>query len=302
MVENNTLLEVKDLEKMYGEKRALNRVNLKLEEGEILGLVGPNGAGKTTLLKLVLGLILPTGGTIKIFGKRLESLHEEERQRVGYIADESNLYEYLTVKEMIRFNQGFYPNWNEKRCQDLVERMNLPLNERVKHLSRGMKTQLSLILALIPSPQLLLMDEPLEGLDPVRRIQLLNTVLEDFSETEKRSIIISSHHLEELERLAGRVVFMHQGEIKKESSMDDFKVEEKTLRIVFQKEAPSSLFQMEGIKEYSREGERAYLISIENNFPAIYEAFSREPHFVLEIYHRNLEDLFYEYQGGARDV
>lgn len=301
-MENNALLEAKDLGKVYKEKKALNRVNLRLERGEILGLVGPNGAGKTTFLKLVLGLISPTSGTIKVFGRNLESLGREERQRIGYIADESNLYEYLTVEEMIRFNQGFYPRWNKKRCQDLVERMNLPLKERVKNLSKGMKTQLSLILALIPNPQLLLMDEPLEGLDPVRRIQLLNTVLEDFSSSEERSIIISSHHLEELERLAGRVVFMHQGEIKKESSMDDFKGKEKTLRIVFQKEPPPSLFSMEGIARVTKEGDRAYLIAIEDNFPAIYEACSKEPHFVLEIYHRNLEDLFYEYQGSDQGV
>lgn len=288
-------LEVKDLGKMYREKRALKKVTIKLERGEILGLVGPNGAGKTTFLKLAMGLIRPSTGSIKIFGKDIVSLKREERQKIGYIADEPNLYEFLRVEEMIRLNQDFYPDWDEKLCQDLVEKMNLPTGEKIKHLSRGMKTQLALILALVPRPQLLLMDEPLEGLDPVRRIALLNIVLEDFTTSEDRSIIISSHHLEEIERIAGRVVFMQDGEIKRLESMDALRSEEKTIRIVFQKEPPPSLFKMEGIKKVSKEGEQAYLLAVEENFSTIYEACSREPHYVLEIYHRNLEDLFNEY-------
>lgn len=295
-------LEVKDLNKRFGEKETLKNINLTVKTGEILGLVGPNGAGKTTFLKLVMGLIQPTSGEIRIFGEEKNSLTEELRYQIGYIADEPNLYEFLPVEELIKLNQSFYPHWDEKKCQNLIEKMQLPVKEKVKHLSRGMKTQLALILALVPRPQLLLMDEPLEGLDPVRRIHLLNTVLEDFMRSGDGSIIISSHHLEELERMVGKVAFLHQGELRKLAAIDDFKKEEKTIRIVFQKKPPPPLLAMKGIKKVSQEGEQAYLLTIEENFAAIYEACSRCPHFVLEIYHRNIEDLFDDYGGGISHV
>lgn len=301
-MKRETALEVKDLNKNFGEKKVLQNISLTVETGEILGLVGPNGAGKTTLLKSVMGLILPSQGQIRIFGQEIHTQKKQDRYHLGFIADEPNLYEFLKVEEMLALNRRFFPQWDEERCQKLLKAMQLPPQEKIKHLSRGMKTQLALILALVPRPRLLLMDEPLEGLDPVRRIQLLNLVLEEFMGSGEGAILISSHHLEELERMVGRVAFLHEGKLKKVAAMDDFKGEEKTIRVVFQKAPPADFFSMKGIKKVSKEGELAYLLAIEENFPAIYEACSQKPHFVLEIYHRDLEDLFHEYEGGKTHV
>ena len=298
---NNCCLAIKDLTKSYGAKQALAGVTLNLEAGEILGLVGPNGSGKTTLIKSIMGLIQLTSGSIKIFGKEMRSLSRQERRGLGYIAEEPNLYDFMTVKDTILFNRGFYPEWDEARCQDLLSRFHLPLDEKVKNLSRGMKTQLALVLTLVPAPRLLILDEPLEGLDPLRRIEFINLLLEDFMEKEERTVLISSHYLEELERMADRIAFIHEGILKRVAPMEHLRKEEKTIRVVFQKEPPKTLFSMPGIKDINREGKLGFLITVEDNFSAIFEACSRHPHFVLDIYHRNLEDLFHDYSGGNKD-
>lgn len=294
---NDSCLQIKNLDKDFGPKKALSAVTLNLEKGEIMGLVGPNGAGKTTMIKLIMGLLHPTGGSIRIYGKDRKALTRADWRMVGYIADEPILYDFMTVGKLIDFNKNFYPQWDENRCSELILRFHLPADEIIKNLSRGMKTQLALILALSQMPDLLVLDEPLDGLDPLRRLEFLNLVLEDFSKQEGRSILISSHYLEELERIADRIAFLHEGVLKRVVPMEQLKIEEKTIRVVFQKEPPEKLFAMPGIKAIQKEGKTGYLITIEDNFNAIYEACCSYPHFVLEIYHRNLEDMFFDYAG-----
>lgn len=262
-----------------------------------MGLVGPNGAGKTTLIKLVMGLIKPSSGMVKVFGKEENVLGAVNRKRIGYIADESFFYDFMTVQQTIDFCKGFHPGWDKKKCAELMQRFHLPSGEPVKNLSRGMKAQLALILVLSQKPDLLLLDEPLDGLDPMRRLEFLNLVLEDFMEREGRALLISSHYLEELERLADRVAFLHDGRLLRVVEMEHLKVEEKTIRVVFQKEPPQALFNMPGIKAVQKEGKTGYLLTIEDNFHSIYEACCNYPHFILEIYHRNLEDMFMDYSG-----
>lgn len=290
-------LAVKTLSKDFGPKKALAGVSLEVRKGEIMGLVGPNGAGKTTLIKLVMGLIKPGSGTVSVFGKDQRALEAVEKRRIGYIPDESFFYDFMTVQQTIEFNRGFYPDWDDEKCTELMQRFHLPPGEPVKNLSRGMKAQLALILILAQKPDLLLLDEPLEGLDPMRRLEFLNLVLEDFMQREGRGVLISSHYLEELERLADRVAFLNEGRLLRVAEMEQLKVEEKTIRVVFQKEPPEALLKMPGIKAVQKEGKTGYLLTIEDNFNAIYEACCNHPHFILEIYHRSLEDMFMDYSG-----
>ncbi|HHX77872.1 MAG TPA: ABC transporter ATP-binding protein, partial [Firmicutes bacterium] len=294
---NESILSIKNLHKNFGSKKALGGITLTLEKGEILGLVGPNGSGKTTLIKCIMGLLMPTSGSIKLFGKNRDYLTQLERRDLGYVAEEPNLYEFMSAAEIIKFTSGFYPDWNQGKCEALLSRFNLPPREKIKNFSRGMKTQLALVLALAAAPRLLILDEPLQGLDPLKRIEFINLILEEFIVPEERTILISSHYLEELERLADRIAFISGGTLKKVVAIEQIKQEEKTIRVVFQKEPPPELLQMPGIKSIQKEGSFGYLIAVEENFNAIYEACSRFPHYVLDIYHRNLEDLFYDFSG-----
>jgi ABC-2 type transport system ATP-binding protein len=298
----DSCLQVKNLEKSFGSTKALSAVTFTLEKGEILGLVGPNGAGKTTLIKLIMGLLIPGDGSISIFSRGRNKLRRADWCKIGYIADEPNLYDFMTVEKLLDFNKSFYPRWDNHRCSELLERFHLPAGETVKNFSRGMKTQLALVLTLSQRPELLILDEPLDGLDPLRRLEFLNLLIEDFTTAEGRSILISSHYLEELERVADRVAFLYEGELKRIVPMEKLKVEEKTIRVVFQKEPPAEILTMSGIKAVQREGKTGYLITIEGNFHAIYEACSRYPHFVLEIYHRNIEDMFLDYAGRDKNA
>lgn len=293
----NYCVQINNLSKRFGVKDALAGVTLSVFKGEIIGLVGPNGAGKTTMIKLVMGLLHPTSGSIRIFGRELHALARENWYRIGYIADESNLYDFMTVNQLILFNKKFYPRWDEERCRELLLRFHLPADETVKNLSRGMKTQLALLLALVQSPDLLILDEPLDGLDPIRRLEFINLLIEEFTAQEGKSILISSHYLEELERIADRIAFLHHGELKRVVQVEQLKAEEKTIRVVFQKDPPPELLRMPGIKSVQPEGKTGYLIVIEDNFNSIYEACCSYPHFVLDIYHRNLGDMFHDYAG-----
>jgi ABC-2 type transport system ATP-binding protein len=294
---NNYYITINNLSKRFGTKQALKSINLNIQKGEIFGLVGPNGAGKTTLIKLMVGLLQPTSGTIKIFGQDKVNLTQEQKSSIGYVADEPGFYEFMTVQEIIKFNQKFYPLWDYDKCRYLIDNFNLPLREKVKNLSKGMKTQLALVLAITPNPKLLILDEPLEGLDPGRRMEFLKLLLEEFVQKEDRTIVISSHYLEELERIVDRIAFLKEGSLTKVAPMEQLKVEEKTIRVVFQKEPPVELLKMPGIKDIKREGKLCFLITIEDNFNEIFEACSRYPHYVLDVYHRNLEEFFQDNLG-----
>lgn len=294
-------LTIRNLGKNFGSKNALTGITMDVKEGEIIGLVGPNGAGKTTLTKLIMGLLKPDIGSVSLYGKDIKAAGHDEMRRVGYIPDEPYFYDFMTASQTIEFNRRFYPGWDSLKCDDLLQRFHLPLDEPVKNMSRGMKAQLGLILVLAQKADFLVLDEPLEGLDPLCRLEFLNLVLEDFLESEGRSVFISSHYLEELERVVDRVAFLHEGRLLRVMDIEQLKMEEKTIRVVFQKEPPETLLNMSGIKSVQKEGKTSYLLTIEDNFNAIYEACSRYPHFILEIYHRNLEDMFMDFSGRDND-
>jgi len=298
---SKSCLTVRNLGKNFGSKNALTGITLDVKEGEIIGLVGPNGAGKTTLIKLIMGLLKPDAGSVSLYGKDIKAVGHDVMRRVGYIPDEPFFYDFMTARQTIEFNRRFYPNWDSQKCDDLLKRFHLPLNEPVKNMSRGMKAQLGLILVLAQKADFLVLDEPLEGLDPLRRLEFLNLVLEDFLESAGRSVLISSHYLEELERVVDRVAFLNEGRLLRVMDIEQLKMEEKTIRVVFQKEPPETLLNMSGIKSVQQEGKTSYLLTIEDNFNAIYEACSRYPHFILEIYHRNLEDVFMDFSGRDND-
>ncbi len=186
--------------------------SLNLPKGSIMGLVGPNGAGKSTMIKAVLNLIRLDSGKITVLGYDHITREIEAKRLLGYVPEECRLYEDATARWLGRFVSRLYQDWDADFYRQLLERFRVPAGKKVKHLSKGNKMKLSLVLALAHRPRLLLLDEPTAGLDPVVRHDLLKELLEVIQE-EDRAVLISSHIVGDIEKVADYVAFLQQGEI-----------------------------------------------------------------------------------------
>jgi len=300
---NPIIIEANNLTKEFPNGQiALNGVNLSVKKGEVCALIGPNGAGKTTTIKILLGLMSPTKGTGMLFGQVPSKNREKLLQRVGYISETSNLYSNMSVDELLRLTRGFYHSWDKKLEDRYIEMFSLPRKNRIKNLSKGMKTQLSLITALAFKPELLILDEPTSGLDPIWRQEFLQAIIGEIA-TWGTTVLFSSHILSEVERIADSVAIIKSGKITLRKQLDHIKINEKIVRVVFQRDISPEKLMLEGVKEVSRQG-KCYLIKIADNFEDIYKYITNIPHFTVEVLERNLEDVFFEYakSGVINDV
>ncbi|QQO08356.1 ABC transporter ATP-binding protein [Breznakiella homolactica] len=202
------VLEVEDLTKNYITKKALNGVSFTLEKGRILGLAGPNGSGKTTLLKILAGLQKASGGTFRVQGS---SKLIETKERVSFLPDRNILYPWMKASDAIDFYGDFFADFDRSKAADMLGFMRLDAGERVKNMSKGMVEKLNLVLAFSRKASLYLLDEPLGGIDPVAREQIVSAIIKTWSEDS--AIIISTHLLSDVEQLFNEVALIDAGEI-----------------------------------------------------------------------------------------
>lgn len=207
----NRMLEIKNLCKRYP-GFSLQNVSFTLESGYIMGFIGPNGAGKTTTIKLIMDLIKKDAGEIRVFGLDSGKDGARIRDRIGFVYDECFFYEELTVGETRRLVAPFYSRWDDGVFRGYLERFELPWRKKVRELSRGMKMKLALAVALAHHADLIIMDEPTAGLDPVFRSELLEILLE-FIQDENKGVFFSTHITADLDRVADYVTFLNRGEI-----------------------------------------------------------------------------------------
>jgi ABC-2 type transport system ATP-binding protein len=289
-------VETVNLTKKFGQQSAVASLNLQVPRGSIYGFLGPNGAGKTTTIKMLLNLVYPTAGEGKIFGLDIVSQSTRIRERVGYVSETQSMYGYMTVKEIIRFCRGLYPKWNEAVVKKYLEIFELSAGKKVRHLSKGMKTQLGLTLALGPEPDLLLLDEPTSGLDPIKTKEFLGVILAQVADTGQ-TVFFSSHQLHEVERIADLVGLIAGGRLKLDISMDEIKLQRKKITVVFtNEEFPPGLQGMPGILKTEKQG-RGYVITIENNAEEVLQKLQSYQPADLHVYDRTLEEIFEEYAG-----
>jgi ABC-2 type transport system ATP-binding protein len=189
----------------------------------VLGLLGPNGAGKSTLLKLLVGHLRPTSGAATVFGSPSSPLHPTLWQRIGYVSQARYLPAWMTAAECLRFTRAFHPQWDDAKVRRLTERLALPLDSRIGSLSRGHYVRLQIALALAHNPELILLDEPTSGLDPVGRRELLELLIEEIAPASGRTIVFSSHLVEDIERMADAVAIMNGGRIVAHGPIDTLK-------------------------------------------------------------------------------
>ncbi|WP_236786737.1 ABC transporter ATP-binding protein [Anaerococcus ihuae] len=208
----NDILEIKNLSKSLNDFY-LGPLDLNIKRGSIVGYIGENGAGKSTTIKLILGDMKKDSGEIYIFGKKIEDLSEDEKKKIAFVFEDFFFPQELNIKEVEKFHSMYYGNfWEKETFNKLLKRFELPEKKKISTFSRGMKMKLSLILALSHKAELLILDEATSGLDPVARDDILDILLE-FIQDENKSIMISSHILSDLEKIADEIAFLHRGKL-----------------------------------------------------------------------------------------
>jgi ABC-2 type transport system ATP-binding protein len=204
------VLTTNELTKRYRRHLALDSLSFALPEGSVYALLGANGAGKTTALKLLMNLHEPTSGQAQVLGvdsRRLEGRHFEQ---IGYVSENQDQPGWMTLSYLQKYLKPFYPEWDDSRAAELVERFHLPLDRKIKHLSRGMQMKASLVSSLAYRPKLLILDEPFSGLDPLTREELIEALLESAPDT---SIVVSSHDLADIESFASHIGYLDNGKL-----------------------------------------------------------------------------------------
>ncbi len=214
MEERNTVIEMAPivqcmgLTKTYGGKLALNQIFLNLERGKIVGLLGPNGSGKTTLIKIMNGLLRPTAGDILIAGERPGI---GSKYRISYLPERTYLHPGMKVMEMVQYFQDFYPDFKVEKAFDMLHRLQIPPNERLKNLSKGTKEKVQLILVMSRDADLYILDEPIAGVDPASRDYILHTIVSNYN--RNATVLLSTHLISDVEGILDEVVFIKYGNI-----------------------------------------------------------------------------------------
>lgn len=204
-------IEVRSLTKSYPLFK-VDHISLDVKQGYITGIIGPNGVGKSTLIRMILGMIRPDSGSVKILGLEMPKHEIDIKQRIGVVSDDCFYYEHLTILDTMKMIQPFYKYWNDNKFRTYLDQFGLSLKNKVQDLSKGMKVKLALAIALSHEAELLIMDEPTSGLDPIFRREMLD-LLTDIMQDEKNTIIFSTHITTDLDRIADYITFINRGKV-----------------------------------------------------------------------------------------
>lgn len=234
---NEAVIETRNLTRYFGKKQIVAPLNLTVPRGSIFGFLGRNGAGKSTTIRMLMGLLEPTRGTSQVLGEDSQNLSPQTRARIGYLAEGHHVYGWMTIAECARFQKSFYAHWNERIFQGVIRHFNLEMTMKAGNLSRGQRAGLCLALTLAPEPELLILDDPALGLDPVARRSLLQSML-FVSRGEGRTILFSSHLLSDVERVADHIAILDGGVLRANCPLDTFRESVRQFVLHFAGEVP----------------------------------------------------------------
>jgi len=266
--------------------------------GSICGFLGRNGAGKTTTLKLLLGMLRPDAGEIRLFGEAVlsEAASIAARRRIGFVSEDKELYPFMSVGQTIRFTRAFFPCWRRDLEEKYLELFRLPLNKAVPKLSKGMRTQLMLLLALARGAELLMMDEPTSGLDPAMTEDILRA-LADLAASGETTIFFSSHQLAEVEQICDRVCIIDEGQAVIDGELDELKSQYRRILLTFDGEPPCALAGLAGIDHMRQRGRTASLL-VHGNVDALVDRAREIGPSSVEVRPVTLKELFLDHVRG----
>ncbi|MBY9077475.1 ABC transporter ATP-binding protein [Paenibacillus sp. HN-1] len=295
------MIELHEVSKRFQDRQAVAGVTLNIHKGSIFGLLGSNGAGKTTLLKTAAGIYRPDAGSVLMDGKPVYE-NPDIKRRVWFMPDYPYFFPQATIQQMALFYESVYEGWNGNRFRELGELFPLDVKRKLNRMSKGMRQQAAFWLALSCMPDMLIMDEPLDGLDPVMR-RLVKNVL--FQEVADRGLtaVISSHNLRELEDLCDHVGIMHNGELLIEKELDELKTDTHKVQVAFRDERHESAIgsRLTILHQEKRGSVCLYIVKGERKKTE--QAFAAYQPFVLDLLPLTLEEIFiYEMEGAGYDI
>ncbi len=254
MTVSASVIQTQQLSKSFGKVEAVRQLDLTVQPGRITAFLGLNGAGKSTTIKMLLGMIHPSSGDAKVLGRRISDPTEgvELRRKVAYVSESKRLYDYMTVEQIISFTKSFYPGWRPEVERKLLSDFILPVDRKIRSLSKGMQTKLALLLAFARRPELLILDEPSEGLDPIGIEQMLERLVAHCG--EGTAVFFSSHQISEVERVADHVCLLHQGSLLVDASMDDIRETYSQIELVFPSAPNENALRLAGVQSIKVRG------------------------------------------------
>lgn len=298
------MIKISEVEKSFDGFKALDCLNINVKRGSIYGLVGPNGSGKTTIIKHLTGVLKPDEGTIEING---EPVYENEKIKeiIGFIPDDLYFFATYNLKEMSKFLRGIYPKWNQDRFEKIVTKFGLDSKRKISKFSKGMQKQAAFALTMAQMPEVLVLDEPVDGLDPIVRKIVWNYIIEDVAEREM-TVIISSHNLREIEGVCDSVGILEKGKMLIERDLDELKTDIHKVQISFgeRKDDVDTENIYEGLNVMFRETRGSVdLLIIKEKQERVEEILRSKNPVLMDMLPLSLEEIFiYEIGGGESEI
>jgi ABC-2 type transport system ATP-binding protein len=291
----DSIIETNQLTKSFKGQLALRGLDLRVPRGSIFGFLGRNGAGKTTTIKTLMGLLRSDSGSARVFGIQVTDADGsiEVRRRIGFVTEDKELYPSMTVEQIIRFTRPFFPKWRDDLERRYLQMFELPPKRKIPDLSKGMRSKLMLLLAISRGAELLILDEPTDGLDPAVTEDVLRELV-DITAAEGTTMFFSSHQLAEVEFIADHIGIIDQGKMIASGPLDEMKAQYKRLQVVFADSVRTPEHWVEGV-EHVRQVGRVVSILASRNVDAIVEQAQSLPGATVECFPVTLKEIFLEH-------
>lgn len=293
------MIQIENVSKRFDGYKALNSVNISVEPGSVYGLVGPNGSGKTTLIKCLCGVYRTDGGTISVDGETVYD-NPQLKGRISYIPDDLYFPATYTPRDMALLYASLYPSFSWERYRELAALFELDEKKRIAHFSKGMQKQVAFWVSMSCRPDIIVLDEPVDGLDPVMRKKVWSVLLQEVEE-RRVTVLISSHNLRELEDVCDHVGILHRGEVLLQKALADMKSDTFKLQIAFEGDFPEALLHELNILNHTQTG-RVHMLILRGTRDEILKTASGHAPLLADLIPLTLEEVFiYELGGKGYD-